>query len=391
MKGKTQSRKKKNKRDIKSTKNKSFYNDKSVSLYTGNNDVRIDALLRESQLKREQYTNQHQPSENSFLNCSNNSLKPDTRKLKDSSKMKPDVNLENVMKSSSFLRKDNSLSNSGFQNTPKKSKYFQVQSRSPERLSVKRTRLKKSGSKSGLGTKMMGKQQMLQRNKMFEMQKNVDLYQKSKRTRSPEEVSVMEAVNIYGKAFLTMNSVNSSKNHSRGSYKSGMGSRDGKSKILTSSSNLKNLTSKNSRPKRVQKTRESYRVSSPKQNTRKSQDIINIPKSKAKSRSNEPKKYKKLPNRIASKKRRKTNLFMKSRSRSMSSTSDVSPNRSRSLNKTNSELKKSGSFLEIDQHLGKVIYGYQIQEPLGEGAYAKVYRALHVNTKTPVAIKGNKS
>lgn len=196
----------------------------------------------------------------------------------------------------------------------------------------------------------------------------------------------MEAVNIYGKAFLTMNSITSSKNNSRGSHKSGMGSRDPKSKFLTNSSNLKNLTSKNSRPKRVQKTRESYRVRSPKQKTRKSQDFIQ--KSTAKSRSNEPKKQKKQPHRIASKKRKKTNLFMKSRSRSMSSTSDVSPNRSRSLNKTNSELKKSGSFIEIDQHLGKVIYGYQIQEPLGEGAYAKVYRALHVNTKTPVAIKG---
>ena len=87
-------------------------------------------------------------------------------------------------------------------------------------------------------------------------------------------------------------------------------------------------------------------------------------------------------------KRKNINLFMKSRSRSMSSTSDVSPNRSRSLNKTNSELKKSGSFIEADQHVGKVIYGYRIQEPLGEGAYARVYRALHASTKTPVAIKG---
>ena len=45
--------------------------------------------------------------------------------------------------------------------------------------------------------------------------------------------------------------------------------------------------------------------------------------------------------------------------------------------------------MEMDQHMGKGIYGYRIQEPLGEGAYAKVYRALHVSTKTPVAVKGN--
>jgi hypothetical protein len=58
------------------------------------------------------------------------------------------------------------------------------------------------------------------------------------------------------------------------------------------------------------------------------------------------------------------------------------------LNKTNSELKKSGSFIEADIHLGKVLYGYRILEPLGEGAYARVYKAVYMGTGTPVAIKG---
>jgi hypothetical protein len=388
MKGKTQSKKRKKlKPKMNTSKYKSFNEEKSISLYTNNNEVRIKDLLRESQYKREKYRNQYQPSENSLLDCSNNSLKNESNKFNEHSKVDKDLNLENVMKSSSFLRKDNSLNNSGFQNTPKKSKYFNVHSRSPDRLSIKASRIRKSESKPKINEQKLAKQKMLQRNKMFEMQKNVDLYKKLK-TRSPEEISVVDAVNIYGKAFYTMNSVNSSKNNSRGSFKSGFGSRDRKQKILTSSSNLKILTSKNRKSKRTPKTRESYKVRSPKKISKKSQDRINFPKSKAKSRSNEPNKRKKQPQKITSKKRRKTNLFMKSRSRSMSSTSDVSPNRSRSLNKTNSELKKSGSFIEIDQHIGTVTYGYQIQESLGEGAYAKVYKALHINTKTPVAIKG---
>ena len=35
-----------------------------------------------------------------------------------------------------------------------------------------------------------------------------------------------------------------------------------------------------------------------------------------------------------------------------------------------------------------MLYGYQILEPLGEGAYARVYRAVYMETGTPVAIKG---
>ena len=37
--------------------------------------------------------------------------------------------------------------------------------------------------------------------------------------------------------------------------------------------------------------------------------------------------------------------------------------------------------------MGKMIDNYSLQECLGEGVYAKVYRAIHVKTKQEVAIK----
>lgn len=342
----------------------------SVSLYTSCNDVDIKNLLRESQLKRDSKAQR-------FLNGSSQSIKRGFNR--------GDLHLESIMKSSTYLRKDNSLSSSGIRGTPSKPKSkFAQQSKSPEKLLKRESKLPKSGSK--LAGRKLGRGRK-SRKQLSELQKNIDLYQQAKKTRSPETVSVMDAVNIYGKAFLTMNHHRSSKHDSRNSHGSGSNSRDGEFKRMSQASQLKAMQAK-ARKQEPARARGSHRVRSPRRGQlgQKPEHVI---KSKAKSRSNEPKKQKRNLQEMASSKRRKVNLFMKSRSRSMSSTSDVSPNRSRSLNKTNSELKKSGSFVEVDQHMGKVIYGYQIQEPLGEGSYARVYRALHVNTKTPVAIKGS--
>lgn len=346
--------------------------EEAMSLYKSSNEVDIKNLLRESQLKRESKTQR-------ILNISSQSIKRGN--------MRTDFQLESIMKSSTYLRKDNSLSSSGIRVTPSKTKSkFVQQSKSPEKLSSKERRLRKSETKSGEQSRKFGRSRQSRR-QITDLQKNIDLYQQAKKTRSPETVSVLDAVNIYGKAFMTMNQHKSSKYDSRNSHGSGSGSRDEKFKQISQANQLKAMNIK-SRKQETGKQRGSHRIRSPRRGQLGFMQQEMLTKSKAKSRSNEPKKQRQNLPKMANTKRRKTNLFMKSRSRSMSSTSDVSPNRSRSLNKTNSELKKSGSFIEVDQHVGTVIYGYKIQEPLGEGAYARVYRALHVNTKTPVAIKG---
>ena len=37
--------------------------------------------------------------------------------------------------------------------------------------------------------------------------------------------------------------------------------------------------------------------------------------------------------------------------------------------------------------MGKIIENYELREQLGEGVYAKVYKAVHLVTKQEVAIK----
>lgn len=365
MKKKTRPQRPKHKRESKISKFKSFHAIETPppKFYASGNEVDIRNLLRESQLRRDSKARREG---HSGLDSSNQSIKARPKRTK--------AYLENLMKSSGFLRRETSLTSSGLGATPKKLRAKRMrQSKSPERLSLRAARLGKSGSKRDI--KHSGRMRPL-RKAQQELEQNIDLYRKAKQRRSPESVSVLEAVNIYGKAFHTMNNHPSSKYDSRNSHKSTSGSRDEKGKRTQPKLHVQHERS-------IQ--RESHRVRSPK---RRAIQEMPAPKSKAKSRSNEPKKQRLTSQLTGTARRKKVNVFMKSRSRSMSSTSDVSPQRSRSLNKTNSELKKSGSFIDADQHVGRIIYGYRIEEPVGEGAYARVYRALHVNTKTPVAVKG---
>lgn len=367
-------------------------NEKSFSLLKSMDGVKIEELLRESQLKRESHSRKEKPKI-SVLRDSNYSMKP--------SFQKQEIDLENVMNSSVFLRKGDSLKNSGFQGTPSKSnfKIYQQYSRSPDMVFVKKKkRLLNSDSKESFNEKNLGgngskrqggsyqNKKSIKRKNVFDNQNDVDIYNGIKRTRSPESVSVLDAMNIYGKVFYTMNNVKSSKPTRRNSIKtgSGSGSRESKASKFTGGSNPKNSKiKKNSMNKRYNQDIK-IRPTRIKSHKSPKREEIRYPNPKPKSRSNEPKKHRKTVRKLNKKGMIK---FKGSHSRSMSSPSDVSQNRSKSLNKTNSELKKSGSFIEADQHVGKVKSGYKFQKLLGEGAYAKVYQALHMSTKTPVAIK----
>lgn len=366
--------------------------EQSFSLMKSMEGVRIEELLRESQLKRESH-GRKEKSRISVLRDSNYSMKP--------SFQKQEIDLENVMNSSVFLRKENSLKNSEFQGTPSKSnsKIYQPYSRSPDRVfAKKKKRLLNSDSKGSFhhknlkanGQSRQGgsyqNKKNTKRKNVFDTQNDVDLYNGVKRTKSPESVSVLDAMNIYGKVFYTMNNVKSSKATRQNSIKtgSGSGSRESKASKFTGGSNPKNSKlKKQSLGKRFTQESKS-RVTRMKSHKSPKREEIRYHKHKPKSRSNEPKKHRKAEKKI---KKKGLIKFKGSHSRSMSSPSDVSQNRSKSLNKTNSELKKSGSFIEADQHIGKVKSGYKFQKLLGEGAYAKVYEALHMFTKTPVAIK----
>ena len=136
-------KKAKKKEDLNTSKNKSFQEDGSFALYGGGDDVRIRDLLRESRIRREK-TNKGDA--NSFLDSPDSSFK--NQKLSESSNFRADLNLENIMKSSTYLRHDRSLTNSGVDLTPKKFRDYSKLTRSPERFSIKRRNVKKSGSKT---------------------------------------------------------------------------------------------------------------------------------------------------------------------------------------------------------------------------------------------------
>ena len=44
-------------------------------------------------------------------------------------------------------------------------------------------------------------------------------------------------------------------------------------------------------------------------------------------------------------------------------------------------LEGSGEFYNNLLVMGKIIENYELKEPLGEGVYAKVYKAVHLVTK----------
>lgn len=278
--------------------------------------------------------------------------------------------LENIMKSSLFLKPDKnsiieqSINESSYRILPPHS-----YTKSPQRNSYRsKQNFQKINSK--ISKKTMLKNKSLSKIEIegvskskLNKQKSIDLYNQSSFHSSQQNYDFEDQLNIYQTAFKTYNKDYSGK----------------KNRNTNRKNNFKN--EKVIKPKKYTsrlKSNEKIIAKSPSKN-------ISI-KQKPKSRSIEPKKQKTNNNKKKSKE--KTNIFMKSRSRSMSSASDVSANRSKSLNKTNSELRKSGSFLHEDHHINKVIHGYKIYKFIGEGSYAKVYKALHMNTKTPVAIKG---
>ena len=49
--------------------------------------------------------------------------------------------------------------------------------------------------------------------------------------------------------------------------------------------------------------------------------------------------------------------------------------------------ERVGEVYNILLVMGKIIENYELKEQLGEGVYAKVYKAVHLVTKQEVAIK----
>lgn len=403
MKRQTKSKNQKSKdTQIRRSNNQKSFQDKEqrFSLYTSltESQYKDNSCLMNRNLRHKERV-----SSTGLWKTPNNKLSKDNKNnssLIESIENKIDFRLETVMKSSSFLKSNVSLNESGInQNQPK---YKFSRSKSPNNKQNNLFGLKMRESVKMIGpTSVKWKKtsklkfsekkdkSKVNRKRIFSGVKSIDLYNKPQgRKKSQNKKTALDSLNIYqNRIFRTYNPDN---HHSRKHIE----------EVTPVNSNIKKRstfkknTNYEARSKLVQKSKSfskktfphkrQSRLKSPVKNIKKSpskKDKQLIQKKKPKSKSIEANKKKK---RV-----RKINMFMKSRSRSMSSASDISANRSKSLNKTNSEFRKSGSFINEDQHAYKVIYGYKIFKSIGEGAYAIVYKALHVETKTPVAIKGN--